>query len=191
MAMRLSLAFSFVIAVTTPAGTQSGNAAQTPVYVSEPEAMQIYATFVASFWSGQPENPILLQQETDNTHVNACGDSFVPSPGPEWVEVRKSFVQQNAARKLLPLSLPIAQPYRLLTPAEFELFIAPQKVKYPENYNEHSPPYIRLSAVGFNASKIKAMVSIALPDRGQVMGVERRDGKWITAANSSICTWIL
>jgi hypothetical protein len=188
--MRLSLALTFVVALTTPAMTQSGNA-QTPVYVTEPEAMQIYATFVAGFWSGQPENPILLQQETDNSHVNGCGDSHVPSSEPEWVEVRKSFDQQNAGRKLLPLSLPIAQPYRLLTPAQFERFIGPLKVKYPENYMEHSPLFVRVSAVGFNASKTKAMVSIALPDRGQVIGVELRDGKWITAPNSSICTWIV
>lgn len=189
--MRLSVALTLVIALTTPAISQSGKAAQTPDYVTEPEALQIYATLVAGFWSGRPENPILLQQETDNSHVNACGDSHVPSSEPEWVEVRKSFVQQNEGRKLLPLALPIAQPYRLLTPAEFELFIAPQKVKYPENYNEHAPPYIRLSAVGFNVSRTKAMVSIALPDRGQVIGAELRDGKWITAPNSSICTWIV
>lgn len=190
MTMRSSVALTLVIALTTPAISQSGKAAQTPDYVTEPEALQIYATLVAGFWSGRPESPILLQQETDNTQVNACGDSFVPSPGPEWVEVRKSFVQQNAGRKLLPLSLPIAQPYRLLTPAEFELFIGPLKVKYPENYNEHSPAYVRVSAVGFNANKTKAIVSVSLPDRGQVMGVELRDRKWITAPNSSICTWI-
>ena len=131
--MRVSLALTFVIAVTTAALGQSEKAAQTPDYVAEPEALQIYATLVADFWSGRPESPILLQQKTDDTQLNACGDSFV-SRDPEWVEVRKSFVQQNARRKLLPPSLPIVQPYRLLTPADIELLIGPLKKKY-QNYN--------------------------------------------------------
>jgi len=59
-------------------------------------------------------------------------------------------------------------------------------------YNERpeSPPYAAVSAVGFSADKTKAMVYVRLRGRGEVRGLELRDGQWLTADKSSGCVWI-
>jgi hypothetical protein len=191
MATRLSLAFSFVIAVTTIALEQSGNTVAQSLDVTDPEALRIYAALIPAVWAGRSKDVIVVQRETDDIRqLNRCDTRFVPSPDPEWAEIRKAYSQENAQRKVLPLALPLRQPYLVMTMAQLERMNAPIILAHPENYNEWLPPYIVVSAIGFNAAKTKALVSVRLPDQGREQGMELRNGQWETASNSSICTWI-
>jgi len=121
--------------------------------------------------------------------VSACGSWLPRRNDPAWVESWKNFLQENARRKLLPLALPISQPYRLITLAEIEQINARLGLKVPGDQPD-VPPYVAVSAIGFNADKTKAIVYVRVRNRGRWSGMERRDGKWITAPDSEICSWI-
>ena len=190
MSMRWSLAFIFVIGVTTAALSQSDKA--TADFVTDREAHRIYTTVVPNLWARQSKDPIVLQRETEDApRIFSC-QSFVPHQDPEWVEIRKRFWDENARRRLLPPDMPIGQPYRLISLQDIEADDARLALKYPGIYNERpeSLQYAAVSAVGFNANKTKAMVYVRLRSNGELLGLERRDGKWTTAANSRVCAWI-
>ena len=190
--MRLSLAFSFVIAVTTAALGQSDKRDQKLDLVADRDAHAIYAAVVPGTWALKfKEGPIVLQRETEDVATmmgHACSDMF-PSPDPGWVEVEKHVRQENARRKVLPLALPISNPYLVIALAEIERIDAPVKLKYPHNYLERPEihQHVAVSAVGFSSDRTKAMVYASLPDEGAWTRLERRNGKWIT---HSFCKWI-
>ena len=193
MDMRLRLAFSFVIAVATIATAQpQRGAAQNLDSLTDTEAHRIYATVVPALWASRSEDPIVLQRETEDVEAMTQCRSFTPGPDPDWRAVQTNFWQENARRKVLPQALPINGPYRLIALAEIQAIDAKLAIKYPGVYNERpeSPPYAAVSAVGFNANKTKAMVYVRLRDRGEVKGLELRDGHWVTAPQSSGCVWI-
>jgi len=193
MNMLASLAFTFVIAVTTVALGQSEKAGQSLDVITDSDAHAIYAAVVPGMWavSVRPKDPIVLRRETED--VAAMGmpgcNSWLPRRDPEWVEVQKNFLQENARRKVLPLVLPLSQPYRLITLAEVEQINARLGLQVPGEQPD-DPPYVSVSAIGFNSDKTKAIVYVRLRNQGNWSGLERRDGKWITAPNSEICTWI-
>jgi hypothetical protein len=193
--VRLGLALTFVIALTTAALGQSEKAAvQNLDYVTDSEAHLIYATVVPEMWAStsSPQDPIVLQQETTDVSVmgvSACGSWLPRRKDPEWVEIWKNFLQENARRKVLPLALPISQPYRLITLAEIAQINARLGLQVPGDQPD-DPPYVAVSAIGFNSDKTKAIVYVRVRNRGHWSGMERRDGKWITAPDSEICTWI-
>jgi len=191
--MRESLALSFVIAATTVALGQAEKAVQGLDFITDSEANAIYAVVVPEMWAStsRPKDLIMLRQETEDVSamgVSACG-SWLPRKDPEWVEIWKNFLQENARRKVLPLALPISQPYRLITLAEIEQINARLGLQVPGDQPD-DPPYVAVSAIGFNSDKTKAIVYVRVRNRGRWSGMERRDGKWITAPDSSICSWI-
>ena len=196
MNMLASLAFTFVIAVTTVALGQSEKAGQSLDLITDSEAYAIYAAVVPGMWASgsRPQEQILIRRETEDVFAmkdRTC-DSLLPKRDPEWAEIQKTFLLENARRKVLPVALPIDGSYRLMTLAEIEASDARLAVKYPGIYNQlpESLEYVAVSSVGFNADKTKAMVYMRLREKGELLGLELRDGKWITAPNSSICTWI-
>jgi hypothetical protein len=191
MSMRVRLSFIFVIAVATIATGQPRNAVQNLDYVTDPEAHRIYAAVVPPMWATRSKDPVVLRRETEDVQAMTHCRSFTPSPDPEWGSVEKNFWQENARRKVLPAALPFNEPYRLITLAEIEAIDAKLAIKYPGIYNERpeSPPYAAVSAVGFSADKTKAMVYVRLRGRGEVRGLELRDGQWL-ADKSSGCVWI-
>ena len=192
--MRVRLAFISVIAVATiAAGQPRTEAIQDFETVTDPEVLQIYALVVPLMWANKfKDTTVVIQRETEDvTRLQGLCGPDVPSPEPEWVALRKQFLQVNARRKALPTALPISQPYRLVTFAEIEQHDAPIKLKY-ENYTEHAEAHqhVVVSAVAFNADKTKAIVYAALRDQGRLWGFERHDGEWAVGMRTSVCTWI-
>jgi|SRR5688572_3123042 len=191
--MRWILGLTFVISVGTVVIGQTRNVAvQSLDSVTDAEALRVYAFVVPALWATRSKEPIVLRRETENVEAMKQCRASAPSPDPDWIAVQKSFVQENARRKVLPQALPFNEPYRLIGLAEIEDLDVRLALKYPGVYNERpdSPPYVAVSAVGFNSDKTKAMVYVRLRDRGMLQGLELRDGQWMTAPKSSGCMWI-
>ena len=191
--MHPRLAFILVIAsVTIATGQPRRVAAENLAYVTDPEALRIYAAVVPAFWATRSKDPIVLRRETEDVEAMTQCRSFTPSADPDWIAVQKKFWEENARRRLLPQALPFTEPYRLIALSEIEKIDAALALKYPGIYNQRpdSPPYVAVSAVGFNADKTKAMVYIRLRDRGEIRGLQRRDGRWATAPDANGCVWI-
>lgn len=190
MAMRLSLAFSFVIAVTTIALGQSPAVAQDLESVTDPDAYAIYAMLVPQLWATRSKDPVLLQRETET--VAPCSSSGQISD-PEWLAVAKSFRQENSRPKLLQPILQIPGSYRLIPKSEIEADDARLALKYPGRYNRRpeSMEYAAVSAVGFNADKTKAVVLVQVRGQGAVRTLERRENGWVPAYVTGMgCIWI-
>ena len=190
--MRARSTFIFVIAAATVATAQPQRDAILNLDSgTDTEAHRIYALVVPALWATRSKDPIVLQRETVGVEAfTRCRDTS--SPDSDWVAVQKNFSQENARRLVLPTALPFDEPYRLIALAEIEAIDAKLAIQYPGVYNERpeSPPYVAVSAVGFNAEKTKAMVYVRLRDRGEVKGLELRDGQWVAAPKSNGCIWI-
>jgi hypothetical protein len=190
--MRLSLAFSFVIAVTTIALGQSPAVAQNLESVTDADAYAIYAMLVPELWATRSKDPVLLQRETES--VAPCSSWSGQSSDSEWLAVAKSFKQENSRPKLLQPVLQIPGPYRLIPKSEIEADDARLALKYPGLYNRRpgSMEYAAVSAVGFNADKTKAMVVVQVRGQGAVRILERRENGWVPAYGVSGvgCIWI-
>jgi hypothetical protein len=188
--MRLSLAISFVIAITTIALAQSPAVAQNLESVTDPEAYAIYEVLVPQLWPTRFKDLLLLQRETQT--VAPCRNSGQISD-PEWLAVEKSYRQENSLPKLLQPVLQIPGPYRLIPKSEIEADDARLRLKYPGPSNRlpESMEYAAVSAVGFNADKTKAIVLVQLRGQGAVRALERRDNGWVAAYVTGIgCIWI-
>jgi hypothetical protein len=189
--MRLSLAFSYVIALTTVAIGQSAAVPQSLESVTDPDAYAIYAMLVPELWATRSKDPVLLQRETQT--VARCRNSGQTSD-PEWLAVEKSYRQENSRPKLLQPILPIPGPYRLIPKSEIEADDARLRLKYPGPRNRlpESMEFAAVSAVGFNADKTKAIVLVQVRDQGAVRALERRDNGWVPAYVTGIgCGWIV
>jgi hypothetical protein len=133
---------------------------------------------------------VLLQRETET--VVRCRNSGQISD-PEWLVVENNFRQENSRPKLLQPILQFPGSYRLIPKAEIEADDARLALKYPGRYQRRpeSMEYAAVSAVGFNADKTKAMVSVRLRGRGDLRALERRENGWVSAYVTGVgCNWI-
>ena len=188
--MRVSLAFTFVIAAATVGIRQSPALAQNLESVTDPDAYAIYAMLVPQLWATRSKDPVLLQRETET--AVPCGLSG-PSSDPDWAAVEKSFGQENSRPKLLQPILKIPGSYRLIPKSEIEADDARLALKYPGLYNRRpeSREYAAVSAVGFNPDKTKAMVLVQVRGKGAVRTLERRKNGWVQAFGTGRgCEWI-
>jgi hypothetical protein len=186
--MRVIVAFTFVIAANIVAIGQSP--VQKFEAVTDPDAYAIYAALVPQAWANLSQEPLLLQQETEN--MSLCSSSRAAAVAPEWQAVENNFRQENIRPKLLQPLLPISGSYRLIPRAEIEADDARLAVKYPGRYNRRpeSMEYAAVSAVGYSADKTKAVVYMRLRSSGGFHSMERRDDKWVTVYSGVGCAWI-
>ena len=134
------------------------------------------------------KDPLLLQQETDT--VMACHSGSPPGEI-GWAAVENSFNAENAGVRLLRRLLPIDLPYRLIPHAEIAADDARLALKYPGQWQRRpeSIEYAAVSAVGFNATKTRAIVYMHLRMSGAVYWIEKRQGKWDPTPRGG-CHWI-
>lgn len=87
--------------------------------------------------------------------------------------------------------LPVDIPYRLIPRAEIVADDARLALKYPGQWQRRpeSIEYAAVSAVGFNATKTKAIVYVRLRSNGGLYWIEKRRGKWDSTPRGG-CTWI-
>jgi hypothetical protein len=192
--MSLRAVTSFVIATATLVCGQSPRAAQPePRPLTDPDAYAIYAALLPGTWASvSKKEALLLQQETEDIkEVASCLSSAGRTAEPEWEAVDANFRQMNATRHRLELVLPMDYPYRLIPRAEILADDARLALKYPGTW-QHRPEsmeYAAVSAVGFNATKDKALVYIRLRSSGRLTSLELTNGVWIVAGPGG-CGWV-
>src|SRR3954470_1231688 len=129
--------------------------------ITDPEAYAVYAAVLPRMWTSVSKQPLLLQQETD-TYMECSSRSRSPDREIGWAAVEISYKAVNARARLLRPMLPVNIPYRLIPRAEIAADDARLALKYPGQWQRRpeSMEYAGVSAVGFNASKTKAVISI-------------------------------
>ena len=155
-----------------------------------PEAYAVYAAVLPRMWGNVSKDPLLLQQETDvSIECRSSGSQTNGEIG--WEAVENSFRAENTRVRLLRRMLPADIPYRLIPRAEIAADDARLALKY-QGQTQRRPEsieYAAVSAVGFNATKTKAIVSVHLRSNGAVYWIEKRQGKWDPTPRDG-CAWI-
>ncbi len=149
--------------------------------VSDPEAYAVYAALIPQEYPirREPQKPVVLQREAE-TFPAAFGSCFPQNVGQDWQPVVDSYKAENTnSRVVIP-----GQPLRLVYSVA------------PKSSLGRDDTYIQVSAVGFNASKTRAMVYVAFHCGPKCAGgahhfVEKVGGAWREAAlpNVSQCGW--
>ena len=119
---------------------------------------------------------LLLQQETEGIKDTSACFSSMTAAGAEWGAIAIVYQQENARVRALEWLLPIDIPYRLVPRAEILADDARRALMYPGTTQRRPAPmeYAAVSAVGFNAAKTKAIVSVSFRDRGFIQFMEIR-----------------
>jgi hypothetical protein len=155
--------------------------------LSDPEAYAIYATLLPEVWKGShSKEMILLVQETEN------GSKCRVPPLPEgWEGVQDDFNEQNRGVWALQMALPLVLPYCLIPRADIDADDARLAEQYPGIWQRRpgSLEFVAVSAVGFNASKTKALLHVRLRGSGQIYLMELHDGVWVGSKQGLGCGW--
>jgi hypothetical protein len=195
--MGLRFLTTSVIAIVTAALAQlpSDNRQQLDP-ITDADAYSVYAAAIPQTWADVSKDVLLLQQETEGIEDwwSYCLPS-ITNAGPEWDAVGVAFRQENVRVRVLDRLLPVETPYRLVPRAEILADDARLARMYPGTM-QHRPgsmKYAAVSAVGFNAAKTKAIVSVRLRStRGMVdtQFMELRESKWVNVPLGG-CRWIV
>jgi len=193
---------TFLIAiVVTSAGVLAAPnqipAAQT--VIDDSESYAVYASLlpgeVATAANGKTRE-LVIQRETSTN--NECTLSGAALEG-EWKPVVDDFKLQNARVRMLLPDRDLHSPYTLVPRKEIMAFFTKGPESWQGFYRRYpdSGGYIEMSAVGFNASRTRAMVYIAHYCGGLCGGgahhlLEKVDGSWREAKAPGItaCMWI-
>ena len=182
--MDFRLATTSVIAIVTAAFAQLPSAVwQQPEPITDADAYSVYAAAIPQTWADVSKDVLLLQQETEG--MESWWSDCLPSisnAGAEWGAVAVVFGQENARVRVLEWLLPIDIPYRLVPRADILADNARLALTYRGTWQRRPEmKYAAVSAVGFNAAKTKAIVYVRVPDRGDIVFIELREGKWVIA----------
>ena len=182
--MGLRFVNTSVIAIVAVALAQLPSAAQQQLDpITDADAYLVYAAVIPQTWAHVSSGMLLLQQETEEIERmwSACL-SQMANVGAEWGAVAVVFRQENARVRMLEWLLPIDIPYRLVRRADILADNARLALMYPgTRQRRREMKYAAVSAVGFNAAKTKAIVYVRVPDRGDIVFMELREGKWVIA----------
>ena len=158
--------------------------------ITDPDAYAVYAAVLPRMWANVSKDSLLLQQETDVSM--GCRPSRSQTNGEiGWEAVENSFKAENTHVRLLRRMLPVDIPYRLIPRADIAADDARLALKYPGQWQRRpeSIEYAAVSAVGFNATKTKAIVYVHLRSNGGVYWIEKRQDKWDHTPHGG-CAWI-
>jgi hypothetical protein len=161
-----------------------------PPAVDDPEAYRVYASLLSTKWPVGADKPrvVVIQQETSTW--DGCGgfrqssqDEFrLPDRHTAW---KPAFDAYRAAKQTVRALLPgqeLGFPHKIMTARE--IFLAPASLD--------SRGHIQLSAVGFDAARTRAIVSMAyqcggLCGGGSLYLLEKVTGVWREAGK--LCEW--
>jgi hypothetical protein len=134
--------------------------------------------------------PVVLMRETEGPSHSCSG--FIDQLSGEWREVAKDFRDKNARTWLLQPGV-LAFEYRLISKAEIladDARLAKQYADRPPGSAPGSIQYVGVSAVGFNATRTKALVYVHTRMRGGVLRLIRSGNSWVHDPQGSTCEWI-
>ena len=179
--MRLRIITPLLMANVIVVSTQSPNAPQRPTEpIRDVDSYAIYSTLLPRAWSNKSGHVMLLQQETVQ---NSLCSSSKGAPDADWAVAERNFKAENRrVGLLLNDMLKLEIPYRLIARAE----IAADDVRLERKDSggsqrlPESKEYTYVSAVGFNASRTRAIVHVGLRrSYAYEYWLEKREGKWI------------
>jgi hypothetical protein len=134
--------------------------------------------------------PVILMRETEGPS-HSCSD-FIDRLSGEWREVAKDIREKNARTWLLQPGV-LRFEYRLISKAEILADDARLAKQYPGHSNAPPPgsiQYVAVSAVGFNATRTKALVYVHTRVHGGVLRLIRSGNSWVRDPQGSTCAWI-
>jgi hypothetical protein len=140
---------------------------------TEADAYSVYASL--NFKPG-----VILMQETEGPQYRACSD-FISGLSGEWRQVAQDFRDKNSRTWLLQ---PGAQgfEYRLISKAEIVADNARMSKQYGGRPPQLAPEriqYVALSAVGFNATRTKALVHVERRGGFNLLQLIRSGNRWV------------
>jgi hypothetical protein len=196
------VAAASLLVLPSAAAQAPGSPAPRPV--DEEEAYAVYAVVLPT----ERWKAYVVQAETDV--MQPCVRS-----GPEferWRDVVEDFLRENEKTRLLLPRPPLVEPYRIVSQAEIAASLRDLEGPSPRTLGDGDPRgpwsgfyarfpnsggYAKLSAVGFDERKQRAMVYVAhlcgmLCGGGRNHLLEKKDGVWREVLGSELnaCLWM-
>jgi hypothetical protein len=163
--------------------------AQEPAMVTDSEAYALYELLLAPMLTNVPttlKNPLLLQRETAASFGGCRLPKSVPA---NWRPIVASYLEANSGAKWLQTGR-MSIPYRLIPRAEIEADDARLALKFGREWNGGPPgsiAYARVSAVGFDPSKTKAVLHVGMMVQDGIFFMEKRNGVWVRSPEIHSC----
>ena len=209
------LAFSLVLFASLSAMPSRQVRPQATLVIDDPEAYAVYAAVVPrrSHSDDKALTNMAVLQETAGPMD--CLRDRGSAIRPEWRSAVASYRTENARVRFIQPGFNLGVPYSLVTLAEL------RKLMQDAGYSKLSPRsnapgskvfgrfpggrLIALSAVGFNADRTRAVVTVQynyFPSlepgtespksglEGHTLLMENKDGRWVQAPVPGGCTWI-
>jgi hypothetical protein len=167
--------------------------------IDDPEAYAVYASLLPNEWPVRTANAktLVFQQETGTRRD--CMPSGKPLEA-DWRPVVDNFRAENASARTVRRGFPLGRPYIVVPRADIEAqlreFPRDQWSGFCKRYPD-SGGFMVVSAVGFNASKERAMVYMShscglLCGGGRYDLLEKVDGAWRIANLATVwnCSWV-
>jgi hypothetical protein len=188
--MRMRVTHSFVIPLAIVAVLQSAIAVAqqpTPEPLTDVDAYAVYAEVLPK---RGPDETLLIREET----VRPPCRQPLTTVDPVWKAVLDNFTIENArVRTLVPL-LQLVSSYLLIPSSDIKAEGARLAALYPGIWQRRpgATDYAEVSAVGFDSTKTRAIVSMGFGASGSVHAMEKRDGRWGDAVvmDLGVCGWI-
>lgn len=215
MATRGTLAFTLALVASLSAIPSRQVRPQASPVIDDPEAYAVYAAVVPRrSKSGEKAltNMAVLQETAGPMDCLADRDSVIR---PEWRSAVASYRKENGRVRLIQTGFNLGVPYSVVTLAQL------RKLMQDAGYSKLSPRsnapgsevfvrfpggrLIALSAVGFNADRTRAVVTVQynyFPSlepgtesprsglEGRTLLMEKKDGRWVQLPVPGGCTWI-
>jgi hypothetical protein len=160
----------------------AGPQLQLPEPLIDADSYAVYAAIVPQTWfrSSVAVAPVLLVQETT---IELAYDPPLPLNDSEWIAARNNFWHENEHTWTLEPTLLRGSAYRVIPRAEIQADDARLRLKYGTGWHRlpESIEFVAVSAVGFNATKDKALLYVRQRMSGGVYYMEKRDGVWSRA----------
>ena len=190
MPSRLShrLVISIAVAVLGLPAMAGAQPAQ-PEPIIDPDAYGVYAELLPPLWATRSKDTMVIGEDTK--FYQCPGTLAVPDA--DWQSAWDNYANENRrGRRLLHL-FPVPISYLLISTADIQAAGRRLLDLYPGvgRHSGREKDYLFVSAVGFNATKTRAIVGLEFHASGSIHLVEKRDGHWVTAGTPGLltCGW--
>jgi hypothetical protein len=167
--------------------------------LDDPEAYTVYASLLPNEWPVRTANAETLVFEQETGTRRDCMPSGKPLEA-EWRPVVDDFRAENASVRMVRPGFALGRPYIVVPKADIEARLRENpRDPWPAFYMRYpdSGGFMVVSAVGFNASKDRAMVYMShecnlLCGGGRYHLLEKVDGAWRAANLPTVwnCAWV-
>jgi hypothetical protein len=200
----LGFAVALVIVAVLPSPTRTQRSDRTATKpISDPDWYAVYASLVPSIWpvTAAHAKTLVFQQETGTTWpCQASGQAL----DADWRAAIDSYAKENGDVRTLVAGFPMTPAYVVVPKADIQAYFSAVPPNpgfgWADFFRQHpdSGGYIAVSAIGFNPSKTKAMVTMGWAcgstcGGGSHYTLEKANGAWnsIRVPGRNSCTWAI